>query len=134
MSVRVQIIIITVCVVFFLYVSNLLRKKKIDFKYALGWYALGLIILFLAAFPNILGGISTQLGIASPVNMLFFFGLCLSLCMIFSLSISLSHANDSIKKLAQELAILKKTVYEDTMRDVYEEKEMLKKQEKDSTK
>ena len=131
MSVRIQIIIITVCVVFFLYVANLLRKKKIDFKYALGWLALGLIILFLAAFPNVLAWISTQIGIASPVNMLFFFGLCLSLCMIFSQSVSLSHANDSIKKLTQELAILKKTIYEDEMRDVYEEKEMLKQQEKD---
>ena len=131
MSVRVQIIIITVCIIFFLYVANLLRKKRIDFKYALGWLALGLIILFLAAFPNVLAWISTQIGIASPVNMLFFFGLCLSLCMIFSQSVSLSHANDSIKKLTQELAILKKTIYEDEMRDVYEEKEMLKQQEKD---
>lgn len=133
MSVRIQIFIIVVCVIFFLYVANLLRKKKIDFKYALGWLALGLIILFLAAFPNVLAWISTQIGIASPVNMLFFFGLCLSLCMIFSQSVSLSHANDSIKKLTQELAILKKTIYEDEMRDVYEEKEMLKQQEKDST-
>lgn len=131
MSVRIQIFIIVVCVIFFLYVANLLRKKKIDFKYALGWLALGLIILFLAAFPNVLAWISTQIGIASPVNMLFFFGLCLSLCMIFSQSVSLSHANDSIKKLTQELAILKKTIYEDEMRDVYEEKEMLKQQEKD---
>lgn len=134
MSVRIQIFIIVVCVIFFLYVANLLRKKKIDFKYALGWLALGLIILFLAAFPNVLAWISTQIGIASPVNMLFFFGLCLSLCMIFSQSVSLSRANDSIKKLAQELAILKKTIYEDEMRDVYEEKEMLMKQEKDRTK
>ena len=131
MSVRIQILIIVVCVIFFLYVANLLRKKKIDFKYALGWLALGLIILFLAAFPNVLAWISTQIGIASPVNMLFFFGLCLSLCMIFSQSVSLSHANDSIKKLTQELAILKKTIYEDEMRNVYEVKEMLKKQEKD---
>lgn len=131
MSVRIQIFIIVVCVIFFLYVANLLRKKKIDFKYALGWLALGLIILFLAAFPNVLAWISTQIGIASPVNMLFFFGLCLSLCMIFSQSVSLSHANDSIKKLTQELAILKKTIYEDEMRDVYEEKEMLQQQEKD---
>ena len=131
MSVRIQILIIVVCVIFFLYVANLLRKKKIDFKYALGWLALGLIILFLAAFPKVLAWISTQIGIACPVNMLFFFGLCLSLCMIFSQSVSLSHANDSIKKLTQELAILKKTIYEDEMRDVYEEKEMLKQQEKD---
>lgn len=130
MNIRLQIFIIIVCICFFLFVGNLLRKKRIDFKYALGWFALGFIILFLTIFPNILAWMSSQLGIAFPVNMLFFFGLCLSLCMIFSLSVSLSHANDSVKKLAQELAILKKTVYEDEMRDVYEEKELLQKQEK----
>lgn len=130
MNIKLQIFIIVICICFFLFVGNLLRKKKIDFKYALGWFALVFIILILTIFPNTLVWMASKIGIASPVNMLFFFGLCLSLCMIFSLSISLSHANDSIKKLAQELAILKKTVYEDEMRDVYEEKEMLRKQEK----
>ena len=124
MSVKLQILVIVTCVIFFLYVSNLLRKKRIDFKYALGWLALGLTILVLTAIPNVLVWMSAKIGIANPVNMLFFFGLCLSLCMIFSLSVSLSHANDNVKKLAQELAILKKTVYDDTMKDVYEEKEI----------
>lgn len=115
MNIKLQIFIISVCIIFFFYVANLLRKKKIDFRYALGWIALGLIILGLTLFPNALSWLSGQIGIASPVNMLFFFGLCLALCMIFSLSISLSHANDRVKKLAQELAILKKTVYDDEM-------------------
>lgn len=115
MNIKLQIFIILVCVIFFFYVANLLRRKKIDFRYALGWIALELIILGLTVFPNTLAWLSGQIGIASPVNMLFFFGLCLALCMIFSLSISLSHANDRVKKLAQELAILKKTVYDDEM-------------------
>ena len=101
MSVKLQILVIVTCVIFFLYVSNLLRKKRIDFKYALGWLALGLTILVLTAIPNVLVWMSAKIGIANPVNMLFFFGLCLSLCMIFSLSVSLSHANDNVKKLAQ---------------------------------
>lgn len=115
MNIKLQIFIILVCILFFFYVANLLRKKKIDFRYALGWIALGLIILGLTLFPNVLAWLSGQIGIVSPVNMLFFFGMCLALCMIFSLSISLSHANDRVKKLAQELAILKKTVYDDEM-------------------
>ncbi len=113
MSIKLQIFIVLVCIVFFGYVANLLRKKKIDFRYALGWIALGLIILVLTLFPDFLAWISSQIGIASPVNMLFFFGLCLSLCMIFSLSISLSHANDRVKKLAQEVAILRRVNHEE---------------------
>lgn len=113
MSVKLQILIVLVCVLFFGYVANLLRKKKIDFRYALGWIALELIILVLAIFPDLLVWISNKVGIADPVNMLFFFGLCLSLCMIFVLSVSLSHANERVKKLAQELAITRRMIHED---------------------
>lgn len=113
MSVKLQVFIVLVCILFFGYVANLLRKKKIDFRYALGWIALEFVILILTLFPKLLTWMSSQIGIASPVNMLFFFGLCLSLCMIFSLSISLSHANDRVKKLAQELAITKRLIHED---------------------
>lgn len=113
MSIKLQIFIILACIVVFCYVANLLKKKKIDFRYALGWIALGLIILVLTLFPNALAWMSSQIGIASPVNMLFFFGLCLALCMIFSLSVSLSHANDRIKKLAQELAITRRLIFEE---------------------
>ena len=113
MSVKLQVFIVLICILFFGYVANLLRKKKIDFRYALGWIALEFVILILTLFPKLLTWMSSQIGIASPVNMLFFFGLCLSLCMIFSLSISLSHANDRVKKLAQELAITKRLIHED---------------------
>ena len=113
MNVRLQVFIIIVTICFFLYVMNLLTKKKIDFRYALGWFALGVIIVFLTVFPNTLLFLSSKLGITSPVNMLFFFGFCLSLCMIFSLSVSLSHANEKIKKLAQEVAILRRVNHEE---------------------
>lgn len=113
MNLRLQVLIVIVAICFFLYVMNLLRKKEIDFRYALGWFALEFIITILTLFPNILSWMSYQIGIASPVNMLFFFGLCLSLGMIFFLSISLSHANERVKKLAQELAITKRLIHED---------------------
>ncbi|MBQ3784213.1 MAG: DUF2304 domain-containing protein [Lachnospiraceae bacterium] len=112
MSLKLQVLIVASVILFFIYIAGLLKKKKIDFKYALGWYALGFIVSILAVFPNFLAFLSRQIGIASPVNMLFFFGLILALCMIFSLSVSLSHANDRIKKLAQEIAILRRVNHE----------------------
>ena len=47
--------------------------------------------------------------------MLFFFGFCLSLCVIFGLSMTISHLGDKTRKLAQEVAILKKSIYEETI-------------------
>ena len=88
MSIKLQILIIVVIILAMLYIVNHVRKKSIDFKYALLW-------LFV-----------------SPVNMLFFFGFCLSIVIIFTLSIALSNLTDKVKKMAQEIAIIRKDMYE----------------------
>ena len=44
--------------------------------------------------------------------MLFFFGFCLSIVIIFTLSIALSNLTDKVKKMAQEIAIIRKDMYE----------------------
>ena len=64
------------------------------------------------AFPKLLNVVAKAFGIASPVNMLFFFGFCLSIVVIFTLSIALSNLTDKVKKMAQEIAIIRKDMYE----------------------
>lgn len=121
MSVRLQIIIVSIAIVLLFFVVGLVKKKKIDFKYALSWIALLIVILILTLIPGLLNWISKMLGIASPVNMLFFFGFCLSLCVIFGLSMTISHLGDKTRKLAQEVAILKKSIYEDDIKREHSE-------------
>lgn len=112
MSIKLQILIIVVIILAMLYIVNHVRKKSIDFKYALLWLFVCMCVLILTAFPKLLVIISSALGIASPVNMLFFFGFCLSIVIIFTLSIALSSLNDKVKKMAQEIAIIRKDMYE----------------------
>ena len=99
MSIKLQILIIVVIILAMLYIVNHVRKKSIDFKYALLWLKL-------------LNVVAKAFGIASPVNMLFFFGFCLSIVVIFTLSIALSNLTDKVKKMAQEIAIIRKDMYE----------------------
>jgi len=42
-------------------------------------------------------------------NMLFFAGFCFSLAIIFSLSVAISRLSERVKKLSQEIALLKGT-------------------------
>lgn len=69
-------------------------------------------VLVLAIFPKLLNVVAKHLGIGTPVNMLFFFGFCLSIVIIFTLSIALSNLTDKVKKMAQEIAIIRKDMYE----------------------
>ena len=110
MSVKLQILIIVVIILAMLYIVNHVRKKSIDFKYALLWLFVCICVLVLAIFPKLLNVVA--FGIASPVNMLFFFGFCLSIVVIFTLSIALSNLTDKVKKMAQEIAIIRKDMYE----------------------
>ncbi len=114
MSIKLQILIIVVIILAMLYIVNHVRKKSIDFKYALLWLFVCICVLVLAIFPKLLNVVAKAFGIASPVNMLFFFGFCFSLVIIFvlTLSIALSNLTDKVKKMAQEIAIIRKDMYE----------------------
>ncbi len=112
MSVKLQILIIVVVIMAMLYIIDLVRKKVIDFRYALLWLVVALCVLLFAVIPQLLNYLSKLLGIASPVNMLFFLGFCLSIVVIFSLSIALSNLQDKVKKTAQEIAIIRKDMYD----------------------
>lgn len=112
MSVRLQIGIVLLMVIVAGAIIHFLRRKQIDFRYGLAWLFVDLCIIILAVFPRVLVWLSDILGIASPVNMVLFVGLCLALVVIFSLSMSVSSLADKVRKLSQEIAIIRKDVYD----------------------
>lgn len=112
MSSRLQVIVLVITVFLVIHIINLLRYKKLNFKYALVWmFVLGVILLF-AAFPSLLSWMSKLVGITLPVNMLFFFGIGFALFIIFALSRTVSRLSEEVKKLSQEIAIIRKDMYD----------------------
>lgn len=107
MSLKLQVIIILALLVTAGLIVNMVRKQKIDLRYALGWILICIPILILTVFPSLITQISNLLGIASPVNMLFFVGFIFVIIIIFTLSVSVSHLATKLKMMAQEIAILK---------------------------
>lgn len=105
MNSRIQIIIGIVIIIALSIIINMIRQKKLELRYALSWLGVGTSILVLDCFPQLITNISKMLGIASPINMLFFFGFCFSLIIIFSLTIAISRMSIRIKELTQEIAL-----------------------------
>lgn len=108
MSIRLQIIIGIIIIVALCIIINMIRKKRLELRYALAWLLVGVGVLVLDCFPQLITWIAKQLGIASPVNMLFFLGFCFSLMIIFVLTVAVSRSSIRIKELAQELALYEK--------------------------
>lgn len=108
MDIKIQIIIAVGVVLALGVLVNMVRKRRIELSYALTWLLVGVGVLVLDCFPVLITFISRLVGIANPVNMLFFFGFCFSLIIIFVLTMAVSKMSIKIKELAQELALYKK--------------------------
>ena len=107
MSIRLQIIIAVFIIGALVVIVNMIRKKRLELRYALAWLLVGIGVLILDCFPSLIDWIAQKLGIVNPVNMLFFLGFCFSL-IIFVLTISVSRTSIRIKQLTQELALFEK--------------------------
>ncbi len=108
MSLKLQIIIALIILISLVALINLIRKNKLDLKYALSWILLGVGILVFDLFPGLTSLLAALLGIDVPVNMLFFLGFCFSLLIIFSLTVAVSRLSKRVTKLTQELALFSK--------------------------
>lgn len=105
MNIRIQIIVGVIVVAAMCVIVNMIRKKRLELRYALAWLIVGVGIFVLDCFPQLITWLAGVLGIASPINMLFFLGFCFSLMIIFVLTVAVSRASIRIKQLAQELAL-----------------------------
>lgn len=108
MNIRIQIIIAILIVIALSVIVNMIRNKELELRYALSWLIVGIGVLILDIFPQLIEWISHIMGIASPINMLFFVGFCFSLCIIFVLTVAMSRMSIRIKELSQELALYRK--------------------------
>ena len=123
MTLRLQIMVIIFIVLAVLYIVNQLRKKKLDYRFGLGWLLIIFCILVLTVSPKLLSMLADFLGITLPINMLFFFGFCFIVILVFSMSMMISSLSDRVKKLSQEIAILRKDMYDNYQKLSSEERE-----------
>lgn len=105
MNLRVQIVVGIIVGVALCVIINMIREKKLELRYALTWLGVGIAILVLDCFPQVITWLAVKVGVANPINMLFFLGFCFSLIIIFVLTVSVSRMSNKVKQLAQEIAL-----------------------------
>ncbi len=110
MMIRIQIVIAVFIILALLMVFNMVRKKRLDLRYALSWMILMVVLLVLDIFPILIDKLSKAMGIELPLNTLIFLGFCFMLVLVFGLTVSLSNLSSKVKSLTQELALLEKKV------------------------
>lgn len=93
-------------------IISLLLRRQLREKYATLWILTGLVILLLAIFPGLLIGLSKALGVQVPSNLIFALALVLLIGVALHLSWELSRAEDEVRRVAEDVAILRADVEE----------------------
>lgn len=88
------------------YIIYMIKKEKLELKYSLSWIVAAVAIFIMAMFPNSIQYIANTLDIISPVNALFFIGICFILMILFSLTIAMSRNSRKLKDMVQKIALL----------------------------
>ncbi|MBO1623673.1 DUF2304 domain-containing protein [Bacillus cereus] len=105
MTIRLQILIILGVIVGLMIFTNLVRKEKLELKYVLTWYGVLIGILIIGIFPKSIDAVSHALGVATPINALFFLGFIFVTCVLFFLTVVVSRSSIRVKELTQTVAI-----------------------------
>jgi len=90
-----------------LIIFEMLRRRHLREKYAVLWIIIGVGVLVLVAFPQLLFWASGLLGVQVPSNLLFTMALLLLVLVCLHLSFEQSQAEDEIRVLAEEVGILR---------------------------
>ena len=89
------------------FLLNRIIKYKLELRYSVLWLFLSLSTIILAVIPTLSFHLAHWIGIKTPVNVLFLFGILVSLMIVFSLTVALSQHMVRIRYLSQELGIYK---------------------------
>lgn len=94
-------------VLFFVFIINMVRTKKLELKYALIWILTSLSFIIMSVFPETVFFVARMLEVEVAANALFLCIIFLMLLMVFALTVAVSRQAGRIKRLVQEMGMLK---------------------------
>ena len=116
MKFYLRISLLLAIIIYFIILFNLLNKKRLNLKYTLLWFLLGIIMLILLLFPNTLD-VFNIIGIIEPINGLFSTMLFCILMILMSITAIVSKLNEKNKILVQVIGALEKRIREIEQKD-----------------
>jgi len=107
MPIRQKIFALIVGIAVFLFILEMVRRRKLREEYSWLWLLTGSGIIVLVVWYDLLVFITELVGAVLPTTTLFLFGLLFLMLIALHYSVKISALTDQVRKLAQELAILK---------------------------
>ena len=109
---RLQYLLIVGTIVLFSLIIYLIKKDKIEVKYAIIWLAFSVAMILFSIFPQLVFILGDLTRVINPVNFVFMIQIIFILLILLSISAVISGFSKKIKGLAQANALLEKRVRE----------------------
>lgn len=106
------ILIALAVIVFTFIILNMVRKNRLNLKYALVWLFLSLMMIIALLWPGLLATIARFMGFKTISNMLFLLAFFALILICLSLTVIVSTQSRLVTLLIQEVSMLKKRVKE----------------------
>lgn len=118
MTLRLQIIVITIAVLAIIFSIALIKKEKLGLKIAMPWLIVFVLIIVFAAIPAIMDWFSDLIGIYAPVNMVLFLAGIFLMIIIYSLTMTAFSNRKKIRDLVQKVAYLESQMKQESASEV----------------
>lgn len=91
-------------------IVGMLLRRQLREKYATLWLVIGFAVLIISVFPGLLLWMTRVLGVEVPSNLLFAIAIVLLVGVALHLSWELSRAEDEVRRVSEEVALLRADV------------------------
>ena len=108
MSFKLRLVLLIFSTVWIGLVYLLVKKDKLNIRNSIIWFITGFIIMVIALFPFILETICNTFGFVTMANLVT--GILITILMLLTLKLSIivTEQKEQIRKLVQEVSLLKK--------------------------
>ena len=108
MSLILRVLLIVGSLLTLWFMLRRIRSSELQIEDSLFWIAFSGLLLVISVFPQIVFWASRMLGIQSPINMVFLLVIFVLVVRVFTLTTRISQLDESVKRLAEELALRSK--------------------------
>jgi hypothetical protein len=89
-----------------LFILELVRRRELKEEYTVLWVLTSLVLLVLASWEGLLGGVRKLIGAGSEASTLYFFGLLFVVALLLHFSVRVSRLERRVISMMQEIALL----------------------------
>lgn len=105
MAFKLQLALLIISVLFFIYITRSIRKSKVKLDFTYFWIIFSIFLIVISAFPVIITKMTRLLGVDLDIHFLLVLIIFLLIYKCFTLSIQLSRLQERFENLVQSIAL-----------------------------